>query len=138
MKDELKYIIDKEKNIVICIGEDCSRDLISDLRSKSSVFSNYTKHLTDILFFYCEPQLMLNHKYTGVAYCSPFDVFDIEIGKKIARNKMRRKYNASKAKKINKIFDELSDVMDILDDNATYYENKAYDHNEVIQEYRED
>ena len=51
---------------------------------------------------------------------------------------MRRKYNASKAKKINKIFNELSDVMDILDDNATYYENKAYAHNEVIQEYRED
>ena len=80
---------------------------------------------------------MLSHKYTGVAYCSPSDVFDIEIGKKIARNKMRIKYNISKAKKINSLLDNTLKISASLYDNSMYYENKMYYHNEIVQKYKE-
>ena len=86
MRNELQYVINEEKKTVTCIAWDCENDLIEYLLKKSSdsftldtLVQNYEK-------------LLLNHKYVGTAKCSPEDTFDVEIGKKIARAKMREKY----------------------------------------------
>ena len=129
MRDELQYIINEEKRTVTCIAWDCENDLIEHLLKKSS--DSFT---LDILIQNCE-KLLLNHKYVGTAKCSPEDTFDVEIGKKIARAKMREKYTRDKFKAIDTFLDMLSPMYELFKDSFDAI-IKSYDRNaDILQTY---
>lgn len=129
MRDELQYIINEEKRTVTCIAWDCENDLIEHLLKKSS--DSFT---LDTLVHNYET-LLLKHKYVGTAKCSPEDTFDVEIGKKIARAKMREKYTRDKLKGINKFLDMLLSTADLLKNSFDAVIN-SYDRNaDILQEY---
>lgn len=129
MRNELQYVINEEKKTVTCIAWDCENDLIEYLLKKSSdsftldtLVQNYEK-------------LLLNHKYVGTAKCSPEDTFDVEIGKKIARAKMREKYTRDKFKAIDNFFDMLTPVFELFYDSYDAI-IKSYDRNaDILQTY---
>lgn len=129
MRDELQYIINEEKRTVTCIAWDCENDLIEHLLKKSS--DSFT---LDTLVHNYET-LLLKHKYVGTAKCSPEDTFDVEIGKKIARAKMREKYTRDKFKAIDNFMFILEPVVNLFNDAYNAVIN-SYDKNaDILQEY---
>lgn len=129
MRNELQYVINEEKKTVTCIAWECENDLIEHLLKKSS--DSFT---LDTLVQNYE-MLLLNHKYVGTAKCAPEDTFDIEIGKKIARAKMRERYTRDKLKGIDNFLDTLLPMANLLKDSFDAVIS-SYDKNaDILQEY---
>ena len=125
MKNELSYKIDEEKRTIICTGENCEYDLIKDLFKRISSESNDIKACLGAT--YATPELcealILSEQYKGKAVCSPFDTWDVEKGKAIARKKMRINYNNAKYKKLIKACNLFSACSDVLFDMCNYSES---------------
>ena len=129
MRNELQYVINEEKRTVTCIAWDCTDDLIKHLLKKS--FDGFS--LDALIRNY--GMLLLNHKYVGTAKCSPEDTFDVEIGKKISRSKMREKYTRDKLKRIDNFLDMLTPLKELCEDSYDAIMN-SYDKNaDILQEY---
>lgn len=129
MRNELQYVINEEKKTVTCIAWECENDLIEYFLKKSSdsftldtLVQNYEK-------------LLLSPKYVGTAKCSPEDTFDVEIGKKIARAKMREKYTFDKLKVIDNFEDRMFSLCRLFDDSFDAVMD-SYDRNaDILQKY---
>lgn len=127
MKNELSYKINEEKRTIICIGEDCEYDLIKDLFKRISSESNDIKACFSAIYaipeFDLGEALILSEQYKGKAVCSPFDTWDVEKGKAIARKKMRINYNNAKYKKLIKACNLFGACSDVLFDMCNYSES---------------
>lgn len=138
MQDQLKYYVNEEKKTVICVAEDCEYDLLEELCPKFSSFSLNDKHIVSQSISSEAVDLFIDNKFTGKAKCDDSDIFDIEKGKTIARNKMRMKYNLAKLKKLISLRNSLDDISNCLEDNISFYINKIEHHEEIITQYQEE
>lgn len=92
-----KYIIDKEKRVIVCILERCKYDAVEGIDKHSGIPSLTT---------YSEPFLMKN-TYKGVAKCSVDDEWDERTGMRIAferaYNQYKHDYQIVATKAINRV-----------------------------------
>lgn len=87
----VRYFIKKEDGIVVCIGENTALDVAKELQLINS--KNFdTEDLIEVIPF------LISDSYKGVARLSSEDVWDEEVGKKIAYAKMMTKYLKAKSK----------------------------------------
>ena len=86
MSTNIKYVVNPEKKTVVCLLEGCKDDVYNAMSPSEQAI---------VLFLHvnCE----LNNKYIGVAKCDPEDTFDEEFGRKLARNRMLKKYYRDRA-----------------------------------------
>ena len=97
----IKYFINKENGVVVAKFDDEQTDLMQASRAfRTNVF--------DISLSYFIKNLMMNPSI-GKAVCSNEDMFDEEIGKKIARNKLLLQYN----NKLEKLYDYILNRLEI-------------------------
>ena len=97
----IKYFINKENGVVVAKFDDEQTDLMQASKAfKTNVF--------DISLSYFIKNLMTNPSI-GKAVCSNEDMFDEEIGKKIARNKLLLQYN----NKLEKLYDYILNRLEI-------------------------
>lgn len=90
---KMRYIVKKEDGVVICLGEDAAFDFAKDLG-----ILNKNTDLGSIKFTELIP-FMISDTFKGIARLADGDIWDEQIGKDVARDKMFTKYNHAKAKK---------------------------------------
>lgn len=94
----VKYFVDKEKGVVVCVGQDCMFDLIREVGATDELFS----------------PLLLSDLYKGIARLQDGDVWDEDYGKKLAYAKMIKKYVNAKQKKLNALIKDTEEVSEFL------------------------
>lgn len=103
---DCKFIINREKNKVVCIYEGCEEKLWNMLCHMG--IANYC-------YIYKDDSLLPN-RFVGIATCSETDEWNEELGKRIAFLRMRKKFytaffNVAK-KFVGKIDDMLARAVD--------------------------
>lgn len=94
----IRYYIDEEKKTITAVYEDCRFDAMKVVRTK-------LKHACSI-FSDCVP--LMKKTYRGKAVCHKSDLWDEEVGLKVAREKCLYKYRRDMAKSIGTFLDNLS------------------------------
>lgn len=119
---DCRYIVDKNKNKVICIIEDTERLFLK------FVYSNFNVRLEDIgdAHFYIHnynftKKFLMPRRFVGIATCSETDEWDEETGKLIAYSRAKDNLNKSFFKRANlyinsldKEIDRAAEVLNIL------------------------
>lgn len=105
-----RYFINEEKKVVVCKLENCNAELICDMCHKG-----YPGH----------DAMLIEDEFIGKAKCSPEDIFDVEIGKKIAYDRAVAKM--CKAKKRALIY--------FVNGNKKFIEELEKDSNKLISRY---
>lgn len=113
----LRYIVDKEHGVVVCIGECGEFDLMKDLGILDKDCSNIDDIPLQDLFAYS-----LSSSFKGVAKLADGDVWDEQFGKDIAREKCFAKYNSAKKHKIEKLIEQTESVLECLNEHKKTYE----------------
>lgn len=113
----LRYIVDKEHGVVVCIGECGEFDLMKDLGILDKDCSNIDDIPLQDLFAYS-----LSSSFKGVAKLADGDVWDEQFGKDIAREKCFAKYNSAKKHKIEKLIEQTESVLECLNEHKEVYE----------------
>ena len=92
-----KYYIDEEKRKVVCVI----------LNTKNAVFEYIYKNNFDDYFpiWNIMNKLEMPNTFSGVATCKEDETFDVQIGKKIAYNKAKMKFDNSLFKRFQKYID---------------------------------
>ena len=95
----ITYYIDEETKVIKAIIKNVEKDAIISLVKiygsedlVATIFNPIKKDITP---------LYMHETYSGVAKCDSEDIFDIEIGKAIARKIAIVKYNKAKEKRLN-------------------------------------
>ena len=100
MSFKTDYIIKEKEGVVVCIISRCecnAFNLIEDEDLEMTVIPS----VIDLV----DEKFLLNPVYKGIARCNHNDVFNVELGKKIAYRKAHTKYIAALEKKTNLIID---------------------------------
>lgn len=108
----MKFFVNEEKRTVVAIVDNC----LSDFRNRIS------KNPFSEIFYVANDYkggewTFMNESYKGIAKCHPNDVFDVEIGKEIAKNRALRKYYSDLRLKYSRFFDMLNEIADVADKN---------------------
>ena len=112
--NDVKYKVYADKGIVVAIIRPCPGEAIEEFNTK------YMAQTTSGVGIYCRINKAGDHfampaKLTAVAKCHPEDTFNEELGKRIAFNKLRKKYNESMNKRLYKILTCLHKSVKLLD-----------------------
>ena len=113
----LRYIVDKEHGVVVCIGECGDFDLLKDLGILDKDCSNIDDiPLQELLAYF------LSSSFKGVAKLADGDVWDEKLGKDIAREKCFAKYNSAKKHKVERLIEQAKSVLEVLNSLKEDYE----------------
>lgn len=113
----LRYIVDKEHGVVVCIGECGDFDLLKDLGILNKDCSNIDDiPLQELLAYF------LSSSFKGVAKLADGDVWDEKLGKDIAREKCFAKYNSAKKHKVERLIEQAKSVLEVLNSLKEDYE----------------
>lgn len=124
----ISYVINKEKNTVTCILENCKYDL-KNIISKG--MAELPKELYVFLNCYDFYQFFeLPNKIVSTTKCSSQDVFDESLGKKIAYAKMRKKY----CKYMRKIFEKQNALLSTYNNFFTMQNEKNMQTYKIIED----
>lgn len=113
----LRYIVDKEHGVVVCIGECSEFDLMKDLGILDKDCSNIDDIPLQELLEYS-----LSSSFKGVAKLAYGDVWDEQFGKDVAREKCFAKYNSAKKHKVDKLIKQAKSVLEVLNAHKEAYE----------------
>lgn len=138
MKDNLIYYVDEAKRTVACVATECEYDLVAELIKEFNDSKKENKFLLGTLLSIYEDDLILDYKYIGKAYCDINDEFDVEIGRKIARQKMRKKYNTAKANRMENFYRKLHIILNGTENRLNFYKNNIEKYDSLINKYQED
>lgn len=112
--NDVKYKVYADKGIVVAIIRPRSGDAINEFNKK--YLSQATSGIEiDFGWNNASEHFAMPAKLTAVAKCHPEDTFNEELGKRIAFNKLRKKYNESKNKRLYKILTCLHKSIKLLD-----------------------
>ena len=102
---KIRYIINEEKRTVVAIMEHCARDA-------DDIFTHdFTAEGIDVLCYASNFKNYLKNTYRAKAKCSMDDEWDVEVGKKVAREKMLAKYYRDLAKTMEGCIDIAHNIM---------------------------
>lgn len=96
---EMKYYINKEKRVVVCVGEHCERDAFNKIVGNNE-YLNLAVKWTCATY---GKDIWMKDRFVGKAYCAEDDEWNEEIGKSLAKERMLNAYVQSKAKKMREI-----------------------------------
>ena len=113
----LRYIVDKEHGVVVCIGEFGEFDLMKDLGILDKDCSNIDDIPLQELLAYS-----LSSSFKGVAKLADGDVWDEQLGKDIAREKCFAKYNSAKKHKVERLIEQTKSLLEVLNSRKEAYE----------------
>lgn len=99
MNFEVRYFVDTEKKVVVCKLENCSNALICDMCHKG---------------WPGDADFLIKDSFIGKAKCSSEDVFDENIGKKIAYKRAIAKVFEAKRKVLKAFVTDYKRVTDEL------------------------
>lgn len=108
----MKFFVNEEKRTVVAIVDEC----LSDFRNRISK-NPFFRILYVVDDYKGGEWTFMNESYKGIAKCHPNDVFDVEIGKEIAKNRALRKYYSDLRLKYSRFFDMLDEIADVEDKN---------------------
>ena len=98
--EDCRYIIDEDKRKVICIIEDTEKIFIDvatyNFKIPYDCTDTYFGNKNNLF-----PKLLMPKRFCGIATCNKDDVWDEEIGKKLAFSKAKDKLNKSFVKRAN-------------------------------------
>lgn len=114
----LRYIVDREHGVVVCIGEFGEFDLMKDLGILDKYYSNIDDVPIQELLAYS-----LSSSFKGVAKLADGDIWDEQLGKDIAREKCFAKYNSAKKHKVEKLIEQAEEVLGVLNKLKESYES---------------
>lgn len=114
----LRYIVDKEHGVVVCIGEFGEFDLMKDLGLLDKDYSNIDDIPIQEMLAYS-----LSSSFKGVAKLADGDIWDEQLGKDIAREKCFAKYNSAKKHKVEKLIEQTEEVLGVLNKLKESYES---------------
>ena len=104
---DCQFYVDEEKRKVICVIPNTAELFFNYIEDFSLDVNASSKFWTNLL---------MPHRFTGVATCSPEDTFDEETGRLIAFNKAKRKLNSSFFKRaqtfVNYIDDKFAEMIE--------------------------
>lgn len=122
-RSEIEYIINKEKRTVVAIMKGCRHDAYEDI-IKTLHNNNITTFATQSFW---ELEYFISDTYRGKAHCSEEDTWDEEIGKRIARSRMLKKYYKAKIRVFDRVKNNLTKSLEgIL--NSENYAVKRFDY----------
>lgn len=114
----LRYIVDKEHGVVVCIGECSEFDLMKDLGILNKDYSNIDDVPIQEFITYS-----ISSSFKGVAKLADGDIWDEQLGKDIAREKCFAKYNSAKKHKVEKLIEQAEEVLGVLNKLKEAYES---------------
>ena len=124
----IEYIVNEEKRTVEAIIKGTENDAIHIFHKMQKRFAPTYKMVTYFTKNSTEKWRM-STQYRGVAKCMETDVWDVEIGKKIARQRCINKYRVALHKRLNYImycYLDMYDDMNKFIENAGGYDNEGY------------
>lgn len=93
----IKYFVNEEKRQVVGLLEGTQFDAINKIN----------KMMADTKFCFCMgEQYLMPSEFRVVVQCDERDEFNPEIGKKIAHDRIMKRYYPSIDKRVNKFFDD--------------------------------
>ena len=110
----VKYKVYADKGIVVAIIRPGTCDAINEFNKKYMAQTTAGIEL-DFGWNKASDHFAMPAKLTAVAKCHPEDTFNEELGKRIAFNKLRKKYNESMNKRLYKILTCLHKSVKLLD-----------------------
>jgi len=128
--EDCRYIVNEDKRKVICIIDDTEKLFINFANKNFEI----PYDCTDTYFgnkSNLRPRLLMPKRFWGVATCDESDVWDEEIGKKLAFSKAKDKLNNSFVKRANlyvQTFDKYLDRAVEMLNNVCFKLNTSTDH----------
>ena len=113
---DIEYYPKPEKHKVVAIIRNVQFDAVEELYRKAGMPN---------LFMPNAKQLMMPDILKATAYCHPSDEFDEEKGKKIAKKRLIKMYNNTKASTINQFLRKLQIFMDKSNELAKVSSERA-------------
>lgn len=107
------YKVYKDKGVVVCIIPDCAFVAVQRMERYLKPHYEVSNHF----------RYLIKDKYVGVARCSAMDEFDVEVGKKVALLKAKKK----RAKAINKAIQKCQSDLNRASKLMTDYAYSVYD-----------
>lgn len=107
---EIKYIVVEEKDMVIALFNNTKFDAVDTIDSilnRCHINASNQMNMIDHCCAPIENYMRYEYKYympnsfKAVAKCHESDVFDIETGKRIAKERLLKKYNKAHDSKVN-------------------------------------
>lgn len=100
---QIHYHVNEEKGVVVAVLEGVEYDAIDLLMGKNEYLSYFSRWPRIQPF-------MLKDKYVGKAKCMEGDVFNIEVGKELAKERLLLKYYKDLYKAFEKFFEEMMTI----------------------------
>lgn len=113
-RGKTKYIVNEEKRSVIAFRTNVNNDVIKKFFRSSSNSPNYD-------FIKC---LLLPDKLSAEAKCHPDDVWDVEVGKHIARERLSRMYRKLAANACTKYLEKISRHIEFVNELKNKYRER--------------
>lgn len=100
--EDCKFYVNEEKGVVVCVLEDASYLLSAALYKKSYALWHMSS----------EEDISLPNVFRGKAVCSPDDVWNEDVGKRLAFYRMRAKLLNAYFNKVQYIVDKVEKELD--------------------------
>lgn len=113
MKSDLQYFVNKKEKTVTCVATDCSKDAIKRCIRKVSRCKN-AEEMKAFIYWELFSTFRMADRYSGTAYCHEGDVFDEQLGKRIAKRKMLGNYWRARVKREKAIYEFFAKVAEAL------------------------
>ena len=95
----IKYVVIPEKRKTIAILEGCKWDAVNRIRKMTGDYINCYN-----------PKYLMPNRFKVSTVCDPRDNYDVEEGKRIAKDKLMRNYYKSMDKKIEVFRNDLINI----------------------------
>lgn len=105
MKSDLQYFVNEKEKTVTCVATDCSEDAIKRCVRKVSRCKNAEAIKSLIYSWELSSIFDMADRYSGTAYCHEGDIFDEQLGKRIAKRKMLGNYWRARVKREKVIYE---------------------------------
>ena len=111
-KSKIQYYINKEKRTIAARMVDCQYDII-DILYKMGIDRVFRAN-------YRIEDFLIKDTYRGVAKCAPEDTWDEEVGKRIARNRLLKKYHKDKTRCLFELEAIYTEILEEIGSRAEY------------------
>lgn len=116
MKDQVKYFVNAEKGVVVCLIDDCQYDAINDFLQKLGNDICFNQQLIPT------KKSFLPKSFRGIARCNfaDGDEFNEQYGKDLAFRRAHSSYTKSKHNAIQYLANHYKRLIQQVADNSAY------------------
>ena len=115
-KQNVQYVVDKKNRVVIATIDDCRWDAIDKINKK---FIHQATSKMEISSFISD--MLMPNRFKAVARCCPEDEWDENVGKRLACERLTKKYEKSLNRRMARF---MVDMNKVIDEMSKYLEGK--------------